>query len=102
MQRRFDMIMLEPVFMGLCTEYRSETVHRLLPTVTSVTQRLDRIRQLRQERGWRQIDLAEETGMHENYVSDLEQGHKEICIRMLQTVANAFGLTLAELLKGIE
>lgn len=32
----------------------------------------ERIRQLRLERGWRQIDLAEETGMHEDYVSDLE------------------------------
>lgn len=25
-----------------------------------------RIRQLRKERGWRQIDLAEESGIHEN------------------------------------
>jgi len=59
----------------------------------------ERIRQLRLERDWRQIDLAEETGMHENYVSDLELGQKEICLRMLQTVARAFGLTMAELLK---
>ena len=62
----------------------------------------ERIRELRQERSWRQIDLAEETGMHENYVSDLELGRKEICLRMLQTVAHAFGLTPADLLKGIE
>lgn len=62
----------------------------------------ERIRQLRQERNWRQIDLAEETGMHENYVSDLELGRKEICLRMLQTVAQAFDMKVAELLKGIE
>ena len=62
----------------------------------------ERIRDLRQSRGWRQIDLAEETGMHENYVSDLELGHKEICLRMLQTVASAFGMTAHELLDGIE
>lgn len=62
----------------------------------------ERIRQLRLERGWRQIDLAEETGMHENYVSDLELGQKEICIRMLQAVAKSFGMTPAELLQGIE
>jgi transcriptional regulator with XRE-family HTH domain len=61
----------------------------------------ERIRELRQERGWRQIDLAEETGMHENYVSDLEQGRKEICLRMLQAIAAAFRVTMAELLKGI-
>ncbi len=40
--------------------------------------------------------------MHENYVSDLELGRKEICLRMLQTVAQAFDMKVAELLKGIE
>ena len=62
----------------------------------------ERIRELRQSRGWRQIDLAEETGMHENYVSDRELGHKESCLRMLQTVAAAFGMKVSDLLKGIE
>jgi transcriptional regulator with XRE-family HTH domain len=62
----------------------------------------ERIRLLRQDRGWRQIDLAEEAGIHENYVSDLEQGHKEICLRMIQSVAAAFDMTPSELLKGIE
>jgi hypothetical protein len=40
-QSRFDMVMLESVFMGLCTEYRPETVHRMLSTVSSVTKRLE-------------------------------------------------------------
>jgi XRE family aerobic/anaerobic benzoate catabolism transcriptional regulator len=62
----------------------------------------ERIRTLRVDRGWRQIDLAEETGMHENYVSDLELGQKEICLRMLQAVAQAFDMTASDLLKGIE
>lgn len=62
----------------------------------------DRIRQLRKERGWRQIDLAEETGIHENYVSDLEMGHKEICLRTLQTIAMAFNLSPSDLLKNID
>jgi XRE family aerobic/anaerobic benzoate catabolism transcriptional regulator len=62
----------------------------------------ERIRQLRKEHGWRQIDLAEETGVHENYVSDLEQGRKEVCLRTLLTIAKAFDLKLAELLKDIE
>lgn len=61
----------------------------------------ERIRELRKRRGWRQIDLAEETGIHENYVSDLEAGKKEICLRTLQTLAGAFGLSAAELLKGV-
>jgi len=61
----------------------------------------ERIRQLRKERGWRQIDLAEEAGIHENYVSDLEQGKKEVCLRTLQTIAKAFDLTVAELFKTV-
>jgi transcriptional regulator with XRE-family HTH domain len=61
-----------------------------------------RIRELRKARGWRQIDLAEQTGIHENYVSDLELGRKEICLRMLQAVAHAFDLKAAELLNGVE
>ncbi|MGA2965355.1 MAG: helix-turn-helix transcriptional regulator [Terriglobales bacterium] len=60
-----------------------------------------RIRELRTAKGWRQIDLAEEAGINENYVSDIEIGKKEICLRTMQAVADAFGLTLAELLKGL-
>jgi XRE family aerobic/anaerobic benzoate catabolism transcriptional regulator len=62
----------------------------------------ERIRQLRTERGWRQIDLAEESGLHENFVSDLEQGRKEACLRTLQTIAKAFDLSVADLLRNID
>jgi XRE family aerobic/anaerobic benzoate catabolism transcriptional regulator len=62
----------------------------------------ERIRQLRTVRGWRQIDLAEETGIHENYVSELELGRKEVCLRTLETLARAFEMSAAELLKGIQ
>lgn len=60
-----------------------------------------RIRELRTAKDWRQIDLAEEAGINENYVSDIEIGKKEICLRTMQAVADAFDLTLAELLKGL-
>ena len=60
-----------------------------------------RIRQLRNERGWRQIDLAEECGLHENFVSDLEHGRKEACLRTLQAIAKAFDLSVADLLKTV-
>ena len=61
-----------------------------------------RIRELRTTKGWRQIDLAEEAGINENYISDLEIGKKEICLRTMQAIADAFDLTLAELLQGVE
>lgn len=62
----------------------------------------ERVRQLRKDRGWRQIDLAEQAGIHENYISDLEMGRKEICLRTLQTLALAFDMKTAELLSGLE
>ena len=40
--------------------------------------------------------------MHENYVSDLELGRKEVCLRMLKTIAEAFDMKTHELLKGID
>jgi len=61
-----------------------------------------RIRALRKARGWRQIDLAVEAQINENYVSDLEYGRKEVCLRTLQSLARAFEITTSELLKGID
>ncbi len=61
----------------------------------------ERIRQLRTDRGWRQIDLAEQAAVHENYVSDVELGRKEICLRTLQAFAAAFGMKTADLLMGV-
>lgn len=62
----------------------------------------ERIRRLRTARGWRQIDLAEQAGVHENYISDLELGHKEACLRTIQTLAAALEVTPSDLLKGIK
>jgi XRE family aerobic/anaerobic benzoate catabolism transcriptional regulator len=61
-----------------------------------------RIRDLREARGWRQIDLAVHAGINENYVSDLELGRKEACLRKLQVVAHAFEMKTAELLQDID
>jgi transcriptional regulator with XRE-family HTH domain len=61
-----------------------------------------RIRELRKARGWRQLDLAEQSGINENYVSDLELGNKEICLLTLKAVARAFDMKIVDLLKGIE
>jgi transcriptional regulator with XRE-family HTH domain len=61
-----------------------------------------RIRKLRKERRWRQIDLAEHAGINVIYISDLEHGKKEACLRMIQTLAESFNLTVSELMRGIE
>ncbi|MCU1323525.1 MAG: family transcriptional regulator [Acidobacteriaceae bacterium] len=53
-------------------------------------------------RGWRQIDLAEQAGFHENYVSNLELGGRDICLRKLQSLAHAFDMNIVQLFDGVE
>jgi len=60
-----------------------------------------RVRSLRKSRGWRQLDLAEQAGISENYVSDLELGRKEICLRTIETLSAAFGMTIADLMSSV-
>ena len=62
----------------------------------------ERIRQLRKKRGWRQIDLAQHSGIHEVHISDLERGAREVGLRHLAALAAAFELTLSEFLKGVD
>ncbi len=61
----------------------------------------ERIRKLRRAKGWRQIDLAEQSGVHEVHISDLERGSREPGLRTLYKIADALDTTLAELLKGL-
>jgi transcriptional regulator with XRE-family HTH domain len=62
---------------------------------------LERIRKLRRAKSWRQIDLAEHSGVHEVHISDLERGTREPGLRTLSKIAKALGTTMSELLKGI-
>ena len=62
----------------------------------------ERLRELRKDRGWRQLDLAEQAGISENYVSELELGQKEICLRTLDLLSKALGVTIDNLVKGIQ
>ena len=62
----------------------------------------ERIRQVRTKRAWRQIDLAQHSGIHEVHISDLERGVREVGLRHLAALASAFELSLSEFLKGID
>jgi transcriptional regulator with XRE-family HTH domain len=57
-----------------------------------------RLRTLRKQQGWTQVYMAEHIGMDRSFISDLENGKKEVCIRNLDVLADAFGLTLSQLL----
>ena len=62
----------------------------------------ERIRELRKKRGWRQIDLAEQAGIHEVHISDLERGTREVGLHHLAALAAAFDLSLSEFLNGVK
>ena len=61
-----------------------------------------RLRKLRKARNWRQLDLAEQAGISENYISEVELGQKEVCLRTQLALAIALGVKLEELLSGID
>jgi transcriptional regulator with XRE-family HTH domain len=61
-----------------------------------------RIRKFRKEKGWRQIDLAQHSGVHEVHISDIERGTREICLNNLVALARGLALTVSELVKVIE
>ena len=58
-----------------------------------------RIRRLRLQRGWRQIDLAAHAETSKNHISVLERGEREIGLLTLERIAIALGTTPSDLLK---
>ena len=60
-----------------------------------------RLRRLRKQRKWTQVYMAEHVGMDRSFISDLENGKKEICLRNLELLATTFGITPSKLLSGL-
>ena len=61
-----------------------------------------RIKYLRQKLRWSQEDLALNANVNKNYISDLENGRRNPSLEILERIAIAFDISLAELFKGIE
>ena len=60
-----------------------------------------RIRKMRIKRGWTQIDLAVHTGLGRVFISDLERGKKEPCLRSIEILAIAFDMTIPQLFRSL-
>jgi transcriptional regulator with XRE-family HTH domain len=60
-----------------------------------------RIRVLRTERGWTQVMLADHAELTREHLSELENGHKEIGVRALEKIAEAFNVKLEQFFKGL-
>ena len=59
------------------------------------------LRRIRRKRGLTQEDLAYRVGMDVSYLSELENGRKEPCLRKMKEISQGLGITLAELLRGL-
>src|SRR5437016_13229387 len=51
----------------------------------------------RKQQGWTQVYMAEHVSIDRSFISDLENGKKEIPIRNLEVLAGAFRLTVSQL-----
>jgi transcriptional regulator with XRE-family HTH domain len=60
-----------------------------------------KIRTLRIEKGYSQESFADACKLHRTYMGSLERGERNLTLKTLMTVAQALGMTVAELLKGI-
>ena len=61
----------------------------------------NRIKELRKDREMTQLDLCAVTGWEQAYLSRVENGRIDVCLKSIQALANAFGLSIAELMKGV-
>ena len=49
-------------------------------------------------RGWSQETLADQAGLHRTYISGIERGERNLGLDNLDKLAQAFGVTVADLL----
>ena len=61
----------------------------------------ERIRKLRNKRGWTQVIMAEKIGMDRSFIADVERGKRNISLLYLVVLADGFGITLSQLLSGL-
>lgn len=61
-----------------------------------------RIRYLRKQKGWSIEDLALESDVNKNYLSDVERGTRNPTVSIVEKISNALGVSLSTLFKGIQ
>jgi transcriptional regulator with XRE-family HTH domain len=61
-----------------------------------------RLQKLRIARKWSQEEFAHVSGLHRTYIGQIERGEKNISFGNLLKVSRVLGITLSELLSGLE
>jgi transcriptional regulator with XRE-family HTH domain len=59
-----------------------------------------RLAEIRERRGWKQKDLAEKAGLSVAFISEIENGHRNVSSEKLLRLANALGASIDYLLRG--
>jgi transcriptional regulator with XRE-family HTH domain len=61
-----------------------------------------RVHDLRAAKGWSQEEFAHVSGLHRTYIGQIERGEKNISFGNLVKISGVLGVTLSELLSGLE
>jgi transcriptional regulator with XRE-family HTH domain len=59
------------------------------------------IRELRRQRGWRQIDLAAHAELSKTHISELENGKREVGLHTLERLSEALDVKISILMQKI-
>jgi ribosome-binding protein aMBF1 (putative translation factor) len=93
-----------PVISGCCegndtySLWSPTRIASRFPSMTQVQKRLgQRLRKLRLDRGWTQEQFAERAGKHWTYIGGIERGTRNPTITVLEAIASALGISLADL-----
>jgi putative transcriptional regulator len=62
----------------------------------------ERVTALRRERGWTQQALADKVGIDQPFMSKIEADKFDPGMKLVSSVAKAFGVTLSKLLQGVK
>lgn len=60
-----------------------------------------RIRRLREAKGFTQESFADYCGLHRNFMGAIERGEQNLTLKTLHVIAKGLGTTMARLLSGI-
>ena len=62
----------------------------------------ERIRSLREKRSLSQENLAFLVGVHRTYLGGIERGERNVSLHNIKRIAQAFEMTISQLMEGIE